>query len=249
VRPHRELWLWLGGLFLALAAFLASIAMAYFGKEAVYSLFWNWWMPFAWIAFAAAFACFFAAIQAWPFPPAAKPEFPALKVEIFATGSVDTEREAETGLVVPARLRSFNARFVSTEASRDARLTVQLYLKLVPGSWGRVGEALCPPPTWALPQPLNLSPITMPFALPASDAVAGQLVYEIPEYYLDKLAEPASARLELWDRVTDLRMNVRAEVGSYDTSDMTASSGSAEVLGPEYGTQADRAGGTGPPPP
>jgi hypothetical protein len=246
VRSHRELWLWLGGLFLALAAFLAAIAIAYFTKVAHYSLILNWWMLCAWISFVAAFTCFFGAIQAWPFPPPVKPGFPDIKAEIYATGSVTTEREADTGLTVPAHLRSLHVRFANTEAGRRASLTVQLYVKLVPGSWGRVGEALCPPPSWALPPSLSLNPISMPFVLPPGDAIAGQLVYEIPEYYLDKVAEPLNARLELWDHVTDMRMNVRAEIGSHDKSEMVPSSGSAEVLGPEYENQADQAGGGGP---
>jgi hypothetical protein len=243
VRPHRELWFWLGGLFLALAAFLAAIAIAYFTKVAHYSLFLNWWMLFAWISFVAAFTCFFGAIQAWPFPPPAKPEFPDIEVEIYATGAVACEREADTGLAVPAHLRSFNLRFASTEAGRSASLSAALYIKLVPGSWGRVGEALCPPPSWALPPSLSLNPISMPFVLAPGDAIAGQLVYEIPEYYLDKVAEPLNARLELWDHVTDMRMNVRAEIGSYDKGEMVPSSGSAEILGPEYESQPDQPGG------
>jgi hypothetical protein len=240
VRSYRELWLWLGGLFLTLFAFLAAIAIAYFVKETHYSLFRNWWMLGACVSFLAAFTCFFGAIQRWPFPPAAKPEFPNIRLEIYGTGSMDTEREAGTGLVVPAHLRSFNVRITNTEADQSASLTVLLYVTLMPGSWGRVGEAICPPPDWTLSPSLSLSPISMPLALPPGSAVGGQLVYEIPEYYLDKVAEPISARLELWDHVTDKRMSVRAEIGNHDRSAMAPSSGGAEILGPEYEHQADQ---------
>jgi hypothetical protein len=242
VRPYRELWLWLGGLLLALAIFLAAIALAYFTKEARYSLFLNWWMLGAFVSFVAAFTSFFGSIQGWAFPSAQRPEFPDIRVEIHATGSVDTEREAGTGLLVPARLRSFNARFTNTDARHGASLTVQLYIKLVPGSWGRVGEALCPPPDWALPPSLSLSPVSMPFALPPGEAVSGQFVFEIPQYYLDKVAEPVSARLELWDHVTGKRMGIRAEIGIHDKAEMVPSSGHAEVLGPEYETPVDGRG-------
>jgi hypothetical protein len=240
VRSYRELWLWLGGLFLTLFAFLAAIAIAYFVKQAGYSLFLNGWMLGALICFLAAYASFFGAIKGWSFPPAVKPEFPDVEVEIYGTGSLDTQRESGSGLTVPATLRSFNARFTNRAAGQEASLTVLLYLKLVPGSWGRVGEAVCPPPDWALPPSLGLTPISMPFDLPPGGTVSGHLVYEIPGYYLDKIGQPLNARLELWDYVTDKRMNVPAEIGSHDKSRMVPSSGGAEVLGPEYESQADQ---------
>jgi hypothetical protein len=80
----------------------------------------------------------------------------------------------------------------------------------------------------------------MPFELPPGSTLAGHLVYEIPRYYLDKIAEPVDARLELWDHVTEKRMTVPAQIGSYDKSRMIPSSGSAEVLGPEYENQPDQ---------
>jgi hypothetical protein len=238
VRSYRDLWLWLGALFLALFAFLTAVAVAYFLKGAHYSLFANGWMLGALLTFLAAFASFFGAVRTWPFPPGARPGFPDINVEIYGSGSLDTQREGGSGLAVPARLRSFNARFTNTGSDQRASLTVLLYLKLIPGSWGRVGEAVCPPPDWPLPPSLGLNPIPMPFDLMPGGTVAGHLVYEIPGYYLDKIADPADARLELWDHVTDKRMTVPTEIGSYDKSRMIPSSGSAEVLGPEYETQA-----------
>jgi hypothetical protein len=247
VRPHRELWLWLGGLFLALFPFLAAISIASFVKEAHYSLFLNWWMLGACLAFLAAFTCFYGAIKRWSFPPLERSGFPDIRIEIYGTGALDTEREAETGLAVPVHLRSFNARFISMETARDASLTVLLYVTLIPGSWGRVGEATCPPPDWTLPPALSLNPISIPIALPPGNAVGGQLVHEIPHYYLDKIAEPMKARLELWDHVTDKRVSIRAEIGSHDRNEMLPSSGGAEVLGPEYEKQAAQQGDAGQP--
>ena len=240
MRSYRELWLWLGALFLALSAFLTAIAIAYFLKDANYSLFENGWMLGVLVTFLAAFACLFGAIRNWSFPPGVKPDFPDIDVEIYSTGSIDTQREGSSGLAVPAHLRSFNARFVNAGSEQSARLTVLLYIKLVPGSWGRVGEAVCPPPDWALPPSLSLSPISMPFELKPGSAVAGDLVYEIPGYYLDKIADPTDARLELWDHLTDTRMTVPTEIGSYDKRRMIPSSGSAEVLGPEYENQPEQ---------
>ena len=155
---------------------------------------------------------------------------------------LDTQRESDSGLTVPARLRSFNMRFKNAEASQPANLTALLYLKLIPGSWGRVGEAVCPPPDWALPPSLGLDPISMPFDLLPGGTVSGHLVYEIPGYYLDKIDQPLNARLELWDHVTDKRMNVPAEIGVHDKSRMVPSAGGAEILGPEYESQPEQQG-------
>jgi hypothetical protein len=240
VRSYRDLWLWLwlGGLFLALFAFLAAIAMASFVKDAHYSVLLNWWMLGALLAFLVAFTCFFGAIQGWPFRRPAAPGFPDIKVEIYGTASMDTEREADTGLAVPVRLRSLNAAFISMEATQDARLTALLYITLIPGSWGRVAEATCPPPDWALPPSLGLKTISMPFTLPPGNTVSVQLVYEVPNYYLDKIAEPIQARLELWDHVTGRRMSMPADIGNHDKSAMVPSSGGAETLGAEYQDRA-----------
>ena len=240
MRYYRELWLWLGALFLALFAFLTAVAVAYFLKSANYSLFANGWMLGALVTFLAAFASFFGAIRSWPFPPGAKPDFPDIDVEIYGTGSIDTQREGGSGLAVPAHLRSFNARFRNSGSEQGASLTVLLYVKLIPGSWGRVGEAVCPPPDWALPPSLSLNPIVMPVELPPGSTVAGHLVYEMPGYYLDKIAEPIDARLELWDHVTDKRMTIPTQIGSYDKNKMIPSSGSAEILGPEYESRMDQ---------
>jgi hypothetical protein len=237
VRAYRELWLWLGAAFLALFGFLTVVAVAYFLKDAHYSLLVNGWMLGALATFLAAFTCFFGAIRTWPFPPGARPDFPDLDVEIYGTGSIDTQREGGSGLAVPAHLRSFHARFRNSGSEQAASLTVLLYVKLVPGSWGRVGEAVCPPPQWTLPPSLSLSPISMPLELPPGATVTGHLVYEIPGYYLDKIAEPVDARLEICDHGTDRRMTVPARIGSYDKTRMIPSSGSAEVLGPEYENQ------------
>lgn len=242
MRSYRELWLWLwlGGLFLAVSSFLTAIAIAYFVKESHYALFWDPWMLAGCVSFLTAFTCFFAAIRAWSFPQLIKPGFPDIKVEIYGTGSTDTEREAGTGLDVPAHLRSFNTRFINAETEKDASLTVRLYVKLTPGSWGRAGEFVCPPLSWTLPPPTSLSPVKMPLALSPGDAIDGQLVYEIPIYYLDKIADPLDARLEIEDHISGRRMNIRAEMGHYDRSNMVRAAGGVEILGPEYESQAQQ---------
>lgn len=239
LRELRELWLWLGGLFLALFAFLVAVAIAYFLKEPRYSLFANPWMPLALMSFALAFAAFLGAAMSWaipalPLPAALSPGFPEVTVEVTSTGSTDTERESSSGLDVPAHLRSLHTRFSSAETDRTARLSVTMYVKLVEGSWGRTGEVVCPVPTWPLPPSLGLSPMSMPFDLPPGQVVSGQLVFEVPKYYRDKIASPMSARLEILDNASGQRVSIPAELGLFEGTAMTSVSGGAEVLGPEF---------------
>jgi hypothetical protein len=240
VRSYRWVWLWLGGLLLTLFAFLTAVAIAYFLKQPGYSLFGNGWMVGAFICLVAAYSCFFAAIKGWALPSAVKPAFPEVELEIYGSGSLDIQRESGSGLPVSVTLRSLHARFTNPATGQPARLEALLYLRLVPGSWGRVGEAICPPPDWPLPESLGLTPISMPFDLPPGGSVSGHLVYEIPGYYLDKIDQPPNARLELWDHLSGKRMSLPAEIGSYDKSRMVPSGGGAEVLGPEYESQPDQ---------
>lgn len=247
VRPKRELWLWLwlGGLALSLAPLLAAIAISYFLKDAHYGLFSNLWMPASVLALAAAFTCFQGAIRSWPFPPWARPAFPDIKVDIYGAGTMETEHESGTGLVVPAHLRSFDVRFASAEADQRASLSVSLYLRLVPGTWGRAAEAVCPPPDWTLPPSASVSALGVPVSLAPGDEVSGHLLFEVPAYYLDKIAAQAGARMELWDHVSGKRMTIPAALGSYPRDQMTPSSGGAETLGPEFGRPAVTSGEAG----
>lgn len=234
MRSFREIWLWLGGLFLTLFVFLAAVAMSYFAKEPRYSLFGNPWMLGAILSFGIAFAAFFGAAKSWAFPPMAAVSFPDLTVEISSIASTDTEHESSSGLDVPVQLRSFHVRFTNTERERSADLTVLLYVKLVAGSWGRAGEALCPVPTWTLPKSLGLTALTMPFALAPGNDISGQLVYEIPRYHLSTIVSPFSARLEIVDHVSGKRVTIPAELGLYDKNAMAPAPGGAEILGPEF---------------
>jgi hypothetical protein len=250
VRPKRELllWLWLGGLALTLVPVLVAIAVTYFSKDRNYSLFLNFWMPAAGVALAVAYGCFLAAIKGWSFPPQARPAFPDIKVDLFGAGTMETEHESGTGLVVPAHLRSFDVRIASAETERRVSLSARLYLRLVPGSWGRTGEAVCPPPQWALPPALSGSALGMPIVVPPGDEVGGHMIFEVPAYYLDKIVSPAQGRIELTDAESGQRMTIPCELGSYARSQMTASSGGAATLGPEFGERQMLPGGAGPDP-
>lgn len=240
MRSHRNLWLWLGGLSLALWAFLAAIALADFTKEPHYALLANPWMLAAIVSFLIAFAAFFGAAQGWTFVPVMPPGFPEITIDVDGLGSTDTERESSSGLDVPVHLRSFHARFANAEAERTASLTVTMYVKVIAGSWGRAAEAACLPPAWTLPSSLGLTPMSMPLNLGPGQEIRGQLVYEIPRYYLDKIASPLDARLEITDHASGKRMSIAAELGHYDRAAMTTAPGGPQTLGPEFDTTAAR---------
>lgn len=233
VRLHRELWLWLGGLFLTLFASFFAIAVSYFEKEPGYSLFWNPWLPLAVAWLAIAFAAFYAAANGRVFPPVASAGFPDIAVDVLSTGSTDTEREASNGLDVPAHLRSLHFRFTNAETERSARLSATMYVKLIAGSWGRAGEGVCPPPDWAVPSSLGLSPTSMPIELGPGAQATGHLLFEVPRYYLDRLASPPTARLEVLDHISGEQISIPAEIGHYPRSAMTVTRGGAEILGSE----------------
>jgi hypothetical protein len=233
MRPRREVWIWLGGLCLGLFVFFGAIAISYFEKEPRYSLFWNPWMLLSMLWFVAAFAAFYAAANGRAFPRLAVDRFPDITVDILSTGSLDTEHEASNGLDVPAHLRSLQCRITNAEAARPAGLSATLYVKLVAGSWGRAGEGVCPPPSWALPPALGLSPMTMPINLGPGEQATGHLVFEVPRFYLERLTSPITARLELLDHVSGKQVSMPAEIGHYANSAMTATRGGAEILSPD----------------
>lgn len=107
-----------------------------------------------------------------------------------------------------------------------------------------MGEAVCPPPDWALPPSLGLHAMSRPVPLAAGNSVSGQLVSEIPGYYLDKIVQPMTARLEIWDQITGQGREIPALVGRYETGDMSASSGGARLIEP--GPESDASAAAGP---
>jgi hypothetical protein len=246
VRSNRGLWLWLGGLLLALWLFLLAITIAYFVKEPGYSLFGNGWMVCSCLAFVAAFVVLFNLTKSSAVQLRAKPNFPDITIEISSVGTLETERESSSGLDVPARLHSYNVRMANLEESVDARLNVVMYIKLIAGSWGRAGEAVCPRPGWVVPPALGLHPLPMPMVLRPGESVTGQLVYEIPGYFAGKLAEPLTARLEIADERSGKTMTIPAALGLFDVNTMTRVTGGVELVSPgtvvvENGLPADQA--------
>ena len=112
MRSYRDLWLWLGALFLALVPFPAAIAIAYYAKLTNYSVLVNRWMLASLVLFFAAFGCFWGAIKGLRFPPWKRITFPDVRVHIYGDGTLITDRVvtvrgASSDLVIPETLKVF----------------------------------------------------------------------------------------------------------------------------------------------
>lgn len=220
MRPSRDRWLWAGGLFLTLSAFLAAVAIAYFTTTPHHSL-WNGWMLTAGVSYTLSFTCFFAATTNWAIPLPQARRFPPITLNIYAAGSTQTERESGSGLDVTAHLRSLTVQITNTSTHQPASLTIRLYITLTPGSWGQASEFLAPPPTWTLPPALNLHPLPTPIHLPPGDTTSGQLIFELPSYHLNQIATPLTARLEITDHTSTTTVTLPAKTGTYNPDNMT----------------------------
>jgi hypothetical protein len=247
MRSYRELWLWLGAAFLALFAAFIAIGLAYFTKEQNFSFYTSWeaWASIA--AFILGFACFACAILGTPFPPWTKQKFPNIFVEIYGGSDVHTKHMFPNGITSSAHLRAYRVRITNLESEQNASLTIGLFLKLVPGSRGRIGETSAPIPNWPLDATLGLDTIKMPIILAPGTTVGGDLVYEMTHVDLMSgtiLANPLRKRFRIDDHISGQQKDVitEADLGSFGRDDMFASHRGVEILGPEYETKTEETG-------
>jgi hypothetical protein len=232
MRSYRDLWLWLGGLFLVLLPFPAAIAIAYYAKLTHYSVLLNRWMLASLLFFLAAFACLLCAIKGVRLPPWKKIEFPDIKVHVHGEGFNTVERVITApgmakNLVTNEVLKRYMVRIVNMEEQQNASLTIRLYVKLKPGSFGPALETVCPPLSWNLPPDSGLNPIQMPVVLQPGVAVGGDLLYVMGGGF--EFAEPFEAYLELDDHATGKRMRIPAHMGEFDKKTMVRSSGDVKI--------------------
>ena len=226
---------------MTVATALAGIGLAYFAKEQDFSLYTSWQLLAAALTFVAAFVCFLGAIVGWPFPPWAKLGFPNIRVDIYGAARADTVHEIAPDFKVPAHLWGYRIRITNLENEQNAGLTIRLYVKLVPGSHGRVGEAIGLPVNWAIDPSLRFDPLPETIGLPPGTTTSGDLVYEISPIDLGTLAEPRRVRLEIEDHTSGKRMGkvLEGDLARFTRGDMTPPTHrGVEILGPEYDTEA-----------
>lgn len=178
--------------------------------------------------FLAAFGCFLGAIRGLRFPPWRKITFPDIKIDVYGGGFEVTERVinmpgASSDIVTNEMIQLFMVRVVNMEAEQNASLTVRLYAKLAPGSFGYALEMICTPPDWKLSLALDQNQIQMPIGLEPGTAVGGYLPYVMTSYF--SFANPFTGDLELEDHVTGKRVRIPANGGKFDKRTMVPSSG------------------------
>ena len=233
MRSYRELWLWLGAAFLGLFAAFIAIGLAYFTKEQHFSFYTSWYAWGSLAAFLVAFACFGCAIKAVAFPPWAKLNFPNISIDIYGGSDIATAQTVANGMQVPAHLRGFKVRITNLENEQNASLTITLFLKLVPGSRGSIGEAVATVPHWSLDPNLSLDVIHMPMVLSPGTTIGGDLVYEIAMYASLNLASgPRTKRLRIVDHISGQARDVvmEGDLGVFGRDDMVASRRGVEIL-------------------
>jgi hypothetical protein len=232
MRTYRDLWLWLGALFLALVPFPAAIAIAYYAKLTNYPLVLNWWMLVSLMLFLAAFACFFSAIRGFRMPPWKKIEFPDIQVDLYGIGFMSVPRtiavagivpEASSVIMTTESLRFFMVRVTNMEGEQNASLTIRLYAKLVPGSHGPVLETVCSPPDWPLSPESGLRLIEMPLVVEPGTTKGGDLTYVVRPFL--EYADISEWHLELQDHITKKRVRIPTHATIFDRKTMVPSSG------------------------
>jgi hypothetical protein len=245
MRSYRELWLWLGAAFLALFAAFIAIGLAYFTKEQNFSFYTCWEAGASVVAFALGFACFACAILGVPFPPWVKPKFPNISVEIYGAADAVTHHMIPMGpnrqaMIMEVKLRAWRVRIINLETEQNASLTISLFVKVVPGSRGRIGDTVWSVPDWPLDPNLGLDKIEMPITLAPGMTKGGYLVYEVSGYDLanwQDVPEPLQKRFAIIDHISGQRRDIvtEADLGNFGRDKMiTPNPRGDRILGPEY---------------
>jgi hypothetical protein len=244
MRSYRELWLWLGAAFLALFAAFIAIGLAYFTKEPNFSFYTSWeaWASVA--VFALGFACFGCAIWGIPFLPWAKMKFPDIRVDIYDGGSISTQCPIPSapGTVsnVPANLKLWRVRITNLENEQNASLTINLFVKVIPGSKGRAAESEWYVPDWPLDPVFGVNKLDMPIILAPGTTAGGYLACEIGRYdvaHWRRYTQPLQKRFSITDHVSGQRKDIVTELdqGNFGRANMIMSNHPGpEILEREY---------------
>jgi hypothetical protein len=151
-------------------------------------------------------------------------------------------------MTLNTRLQAWRVRITNLETEQNASLTITLYVKLVPGSRGRVGETIWTVPDWPLDPSLGLDKIDMPIILAPGTTKGGYLVYEISGYDLmnwQNVAQPLRKRFAITDHISGQRKDIVTEydLGNFGRDNMiTPDHRGLEILGPEYEAKPEEPG-------
>jgi hypothetical protein len=211
MRP-REVWFWLGAGFLTVGAVLAAVAIAYFTKEAHYSLSTGPQMVMAYAAFALAFACFFAAIAGWR-PWLWWQRFPNITVRVDSFGHEIGSKQTPGFPARPVRLVTMNVHFTDAEVDRSVSIrAAYLLVRAKPGS--PFYEQLFSRPLWSVERNRPADVLTFPLNLAPQASGGGELVFELLDFQeIDPTAGPA--RIEIHDSISEKMACFPAAIGVY----------------------------------
>jgi hypothetical protein len=198
MRP-REVWFWLGAGFLTVGAVLAAVAIAYFTKETHYSLSTGPQMAMAYIAFAIAFLCFFAAIAGWR-PWVRWQRFPNIRVRIDRLGNETGSKQTPGFPSMPIRLMTVYVHITNAEVDRRVSIrAAYLLLKAKPGS--PFYEQLFTRPLWQVERERPADILKLPLNLAPQESDGGELVFELSDYQeVDPAGGPG--RIEIHDSIS-----------------------------------------------
>jgi len=211
MRP-REVWFWLGAGFLTVGALFGAVAIAYFTKEAHYSLSTGPQMVIAYIAFVLAFLCFFAGIAGWR-PWLRWQRFPNVRVRVDSFGNELASQQTPGFPRRPIRLVTMYVHITNAEADRRVSIrAAYLRLKAKPGSPLGYWQLFTRPferversrPADILKLPLNLGP---------QESGGGELVFELVDY-LETDPEGGPGYIEIHDAISGKMACFPAVAGS-----------------------------------
>jgi hypothetical protein len=252
VKSYRDLWLWLGAALLTASAGLLALALAYFTKIQTYSLFSSWWMRAAILVFFAAFACFYSAIKGVAFPPWEELRFPQIKVEFYGSSNVTIPRTGTDGSPVdPFYIWFYRIHIVNLEKEQNASLIIRPIFSLMPDSQGSFAEVAgsylkIEQLTMFLNPSYNSSfasnPLPETIRLPPAGSETGDLVFMIPIFEWQKLAEPGQVRLVIEDLISGKKMEKVFDGGTwpkFTTKDMSPAVPGIRMLQQHQDSRAD----------
>jgi len=243
MRP-RELWFWLGGAFITVGAVLVAVAIAYYTKEANYSLSAGPQMIDAYIAFICAFLCFLAAIAGWR-PWLRWQRFPNISVRVDGVGYETGTKQVPLFPPQPIRLRTLKVHITNAESDRNVSIrAAYLLVRRKPGSGGH--EQIFTSPSWSVEYPRPLQIPEFPIKLEPQASAGGDLVFEIDDYKSSDLDESLGIRVEIHDAISGKMASFPAILGRYKRGHGLRSTTYAERVN---GIQSDSPwyGVTGPP--